>query len=252
MKRRILAAFLICMVLAFLTACGGGEKEKAETKTTTGTSASTDETTQEAKNESDSEEKTAAEDVTQSNPGQPENGSIVVYFGRVGNTDFPDNIDASSSASIQADNGEIKGNAQMIAEWIAEEAGCDTSEILVTDSYPVDYDETVDQARDEQNEGTKPALKTDINVDGYDTVYLVFPNWWGDLPMPVYSFFDACDLSGKKINVFITHEGSGFSSTIDTIKELEPEAKVTEGIAVQGGSVTEEEENIRQWVSDNK
>ena len=83
MKRRILAAFLICMVLAFLTACGGGEKEKAETKTTTGTSASTDETTQEAKNESDSEEKTTAEDVTQSNPGQPENGSIVVYFSRV-------------------------------------------------------------------------------------------------------------------------------------------------------------------------
>lgn len=102
-----------------------------------------------------------------------------------------------------------------------------------------------------QNEGARPELKTEIeNLDEYDTIYLVFPNWWGDMPMPVYSFLDAYDLSGKKINVFITHEGSSFSGTIDTIKELEPEAEVTEGLAVRGGSVAEEEDNIRQWVKD--
>lgn len=139
----------------------------------------------------------------------------------------------------------------MIAEWISEEAGCETFEILTKESYPVDYDETVDQASNEQNEGARPELKTEIeNLDEYDTIYLVFPNWWGDMPMPVYSFLDANDLSGKKINVFITHEGSSFSGTIDTIKELEPEAEVTEGLAVRGGSVAEEEDNIRQWVKD--
>ena len=186
-------------------------------------------------------------------PEQSKKKSIVAYFSRVGNTDFPEDVDASSSASIQADDGTIKGNAQMIAEWIAEEAGCDTFEILAKDTYPVDYDKTVEQARDEQSEGTRPALKTELeNLDEYDTVYLVFPNWWGDLPMPVYSFFDACDLSGKKINVFVTHEGSGFSGTIDTIKELEPKAEVTEAIDVRGGSVTEEEKTIKQWVTENQ
>lgn len=70
--------------------------------------------------------------------------------------------------------------------------------------------------------------------------------------MPLYFFFDACDFTGKKINVFITHEGSGFSGTVDTIKELESEAEVTEAIDVRGGSVAEEEENVRQWVADNK
>ena len=179
------------------------------------------------------------------------NNSLAVYFSRVGNTDFPEDVDASSSASIQAEGGQIKGNAQMIAEWISEEAGCETFEILTKESYPVDYDETVDQASNEQNEGARPELKTEIeNLDEYDTIYLVFPNWWGDMPMPVYSFLDAYDLSGKKINVFITHEGSSFSGTIDTIKELEPEAEVTEGLAVRGGSVAEEEDNIRQWVKD--
>lgn len=227
MKKRIITAILICLVFAFLSACGGQENK---TKTTPSTSAD-----------------------EQSTPGQSENGSIVVYFSRVGNTDFPEDIDASSSASIQVNDGVVKGNAQIIAEWVAEEVGCETLEVVAEDSYPVDYDETVDQARNEQSQKARPSLKTVAgDVEGYDTLYLVFPNWWGDLPMPLYSFFDACDFSGKKINVFITHEGSSFSGTIDTIKELEPEAEVTEAIAVRGGSVSEEEQNVRQWVTDNK
>ena len=259
MKKRIITAVLTCLLLVFLSACGG-----QESKTKIATSTSLDEqsteamgeTTQEKKTtqeEKDPEQKQTGTDEAQSIPEQSGNSSIVVYFSRVGNTEFPEDIDASSSASIQADDGVVKGNAQIIGEWIAEEAGCKTLEILAKDPYPVDYDETVEQARDEQSEGVRPDLKTvAVDVEGCDTVYLVFPNWWGDLPMPVYSFFDACDFSGKKINVFVTHEGSSFSGTIDTIKELEPEAEVTEAIAVRGGSVSEEEENIRQWVVDNK
>ena len=70
--------------------------------------------------------------------------------------------------------------------------------------------------------------------------------------MAVYSFFDACDLSGKTIKVCITHEGSRFSRTVDTIRQLEPDAEVTEGLAVRGGSVKDEEQNIRQWARENK
>ena len=253
-------ALSICLV-----GCGGGPGSKTGSETgkadsEIGSTGSGKETTtqeaeqgQEAEAVESSETTGNTEDVVESYTDQSKNGSIVVYFSRVGNTDFPKNVDASSSASIQADDGGIKGNAQMMAEWIAEEAGCDTFEIQVKDSYPVDYDETVEQARNEQSEKARPELKTETgDIDGYDTVYLVMPNWWGDLPMPVYSFFDACDLSGKKINVFITHEGSGFSDTIDTIKELEPEAEVVEGIDARGGSVAEEEESIKQWVSENK
>ena len=167
MRRRILAAFLICMTLSMLAACAGSKEEK----TSSGPSTSVDEQDQEEKSEVVPDEEKSADQA------HADNKSIVVYFSRVGNTDFPDGVDASSSASIQIDDGATKGNAQMIAEWIAEEAGCDTQEILVKDSYPVDYDETVDQARDEQSEGTKPALKTEFgNMGGYDTVYLIFPN----------------------------------------------------------------------------
>ena len=111
----------------------------------------------------------------------------------------------------------------------------------------------MEQAKNEQNENFRPTLKTVLENPGqYDDIYLVFPNWWGDLPMPVYSFFDTYDFSGKTIKVFITHEGSHFSNTIDTIRNLEPEAEIIEGLDIRGESVKDEELNIRTWVQENR
>lgn len=184
-----------------------------------------------------------------SNTAKAGEKAISVYFSRVGNTEFPDDVDAISSATLNRKNGELKGNAQLIAEWAADEAGCETFEIVTEESYPSDYDQTVDFAKEEQTQNKRPALKNALkNVENYSTVYLTFPNWWADMPMAVYSFFDAYDFSGKTINVFITHEGSGFSRTIDTIRELEPNAVVTEAVAVRGGNASDEENTIREWV----
>lgn len=184
-----------------------------------------------------------------SNTAKAGGKAISVYFSRVGNTEFPDDVDAISSATLNRKNGELKGNAQLIAEWAADEAGCETFEIVTEESYPSDYDQTVDFAKEEQSQNKRPALKNALkDVENYSTVYLTFPNWWADMPMAVYSFFDAYDFSGKTINVFITHEGSGFSRTIDTIRELEPNAVVTEAVAVRGGNASNEENTIREWV----
>ncbi len=67
-------------------------------------------------------------------------------------------------------------------------------------------------------------------------MYLVFPNWWGDLPMPVYSFLEEYDLADKDIILYVTHEGSGFSGTVDTVKDLQPKANVTEGLSIPAGN----------------
>ncbi len=178
----------------------------------------------------------------------PVKKSAAVYFSRVGNTDFPSDTDAVSSASLNIVNGTLKGNAQLIAEWAADEAGCDVFEIAAEKSYPVDYDATVDQAKAEQGDNVRPSLKSSFKLDDCDTVWLSFPNWWADLPMPVYTFFDEYDLSGKNIFVFVTHEGSGFSSTVQKIRELEPDANVIEALAVRGGSVPDKEQEIRDYI----
>lgn len=179
-------------------------------------------------------------------------GVLVVYFSRVGNTDFPDDVDAVSGATLSMEGDTLKGNAQRMAEWMADEAGGDLFAIRTEETYPADYRETTDAARREQSEGARPALKTHVeDFDGYSTVYLVFPNWWADLPMPVYSFLDEVDCSGKTLYVSVTHEGSGFSRTVGTIRELEPGASVIEGISVRGASVPDAEDAVRQFVKDN-
>ena len=67
-------------------------------------------------------------------------------------------------------------------------------------------------AADEQDENARPALKTTIdNLDDYDVIFLGYPNWWGDMPMPLYTFLEAYDFSDKMIIPFNTHGGSRFS-----------------------------------------
>lgn len=183
---------------------------------------------------------------------QTDSQVLVVYFSRVGNTDFPDDIDAVSSATLSRKDGELKGNAQLMAEWMADEAEGELFPLQTEALYPADYAKTTDVARQEQKDGVRPALKTEIDdFDRYTTVYLVFPNWWGDLPMAVYTFFDGHDCSGKTLYVSITHEGSGFSRTVETIRELEPDADVIEGLSLRGKAVADSEEVVRQFVQNN-
>ena len=276
-KRQLAMSILLAGLLLGLSACGNSASasgqdspapqenvaEAQETESQEQAEETVEETADSSEPEQAALESTEQEDAATADTtvaeasadeeGVPKSNTLVVYFSRVGNTDFPEGIDADSSASIRVGDSGLMGNAGQIASWIAEEAGCETMEILTEEPYPADYDETVNQAKQEQNEGFRPLLKADEKaVEDYDTIYLVFPNWWGDLPMPVYSFLDAYDLAGKTVNVFVTHEGSRFSNTVGTIAELEPDAGVQEGLAVQGGSVSDEEQNIRQWVIDHR
>ena len=178
--------------------------------------------------------------------------TLVVYFSRVGNTDFPSDVDAVSSATLSRKDGELKGNAQLMAEWMADEAGADLFEIQTVDKYPIDYRETTDVAKVEQNAKARPELASHIEgFENYSTVYLVFPNWWADLPMALYTFFDEYDFSNKTLHVSITHEGSGFSRTVGTIEGLEPDATVIQGLSIRGGSVPESERTVREFVRNN-
>ena len=219
--------------VTILTACGNAEDEKAEEQTKTET----------VQDEASSYETQEAQESTASDAKV-----LIAYFTRIGNTDddFPEGVDAVSSASLQKTDDGLKGNAQMIAEWIADETGGELFAVESEDLYPADYNETVDKAQKDQNDETRPALTKQVEDMGqYEKVYLVFPNWWGDLPMPVYSFLEEYDLAGKDIVLYVTHEGSGFSGTVDTVSELEPKANVSEGLSIRGGDVEDSEKEVR-------
>lgn len=95
-----------------------------------------------------------------------------------------------------------------------------------------------------------PGLPDDL--DGYDEIYLGYPNYWGTMPMAVYTFLENYDLAGKTIHPFCTHEGSGLSGTVQDIKKAAPGAVVTKGLAIHGSSVDSAKPALEKWVSEVK
>lgn len=190
-------------------------------------------------------ESTPKESSSQTNESTPApsntNGkNLVVYFS------MPDNVDDSTVVI----DGETLGNTQYMAYVIQETVGADIFRIEPETPYPTDHDELVDLASEEQSDNARPAIKDTIdNFDTYENIFVGYPNWWGDMPMILYSFFDEYDFSGKTIIPFNTHGGSGFSDTISTIKELEPNAEVLDGKSISRNDIQDAEQEIVDWVN---
>lgn len=160
-----------------------------------------------------------------------------------------DTVDAVAGASIVARENEKLGNTEYVAKLIQQTVGGDLFRIETVDAYPLDHDPLVDQAADEQDENKRPALSSHVeNFDQYETVILGFPNWWADLPMPVYTFLEEYDFGAKTIIPFVTHGGSGFSGTINTISQLQPDARVSENtLSLSRNSVADSEAIVVKW-----
>ena len=118
--------------------------------------------------------------------------------------------------------------------------------------YPADGGELIDYAAEEQEENARPELTSHIeDLAQYNTIFVGYPNWWGDMPMALYSFFDEYDFSGKTIIPFNVHNGSGLSRTIETIQELEPNATVIEdGFTISEDDVENAGENVSTWLNE--
>ena len=182
----------------------------------------------------------------------PVNANILIaYFSRVGNTDFPEDVDAVSSASLLRKDGALYGNTQYVAALIQQAAGGELFLIETEEKYPADYDETDQLGGKENRERSRPALASHVDdIADYDMIYLGYPNWYYDMPMAVYAFLEEYDLSGKTIIPFVTSGGSGFSKSISEIQNLQPNAEVlTEGYKVTHSKVNDVTlEDIEQWL----
>lgn len=212
-----LIAFLMSLVLVFAFAACSNQQSDPNTSSQNGSQ--TDESTPTPENK---------------------NGkNLVVYFS------MPDNVDDSTVVI----DGETLGNTQYMAYVIEETVGADIFRIEPETPYPTDHSTLVDLAKEEQNDNARPKIKAKIeNFDTYENIFVGYPNWWGDMPMILYSFFDEYDFSGKTIIPFNTHGGSGFSGTISTIKELEPNAEVLDGKSISRNDIQDAEQEIVDWV----
>lgn len=143
------------------------------------------------------------------------------------------------------------GNTENVANFIYEEVGGDIVKLEPVNAYTDDYNTLLDVAQEEQRNDARPEIATKINnIDEYDTIFLGYPNWWGDMPMIIYSFLDEYDLSRKTIAPFCTSGGSGLSGTPRTIQNEEPNATVTEGLSVMDSRSANSQSEVQSWLSE--
>ncbi|ADY35327.1 flavodoxin [Bacteroidales bacterium SW292] len=145
-----------------------------------------------------------------------------------------------------------KGNTHIIAEMIAAETDGDLFHIEPVTPYPDDYTECTEVAKQELNVKARPAIKGDIKVEDYDIIFIGYPNWWGDMPMPVYTFIEKHSWQGKTVIPFCTHEGSGLSGTENKLKAACKGATVLKGLAVRGATAqnaqAQAKESVNNWL----
>lgn len=176
------------------------------------------------------------------------NSNILVAYFSVMETDGVDTVSGASRVSV---DGKALGNNEYIAQIIQRETGGDLFVIETVQEYPTTHDPLLEFAYEEKAEDARPELATQIeNPDNYDVIFLGYPNWNADLPMSLYTFLEEYDFSGKTIIPFTTHGGSGFSRTVQTISELQPDAEVSEdGLSIPRNSVAGAEDDVVDWVN---
>ena len=146
------------------------------------------------------------------------------------------------------------GHLKTISHWIADETGADYIRVLAKDPYPLTYDETVDRAKVEKEKGIRPAINVDFSAHDfsqYETIFVGFPVWWYDLPMPMWTFLENMKLEGKMVIPFFSHEGtSDGSAAVPTVVKLSKGANVRAGdaISIRGSKTAKSEEEVRAWV----
>ncbi|MDE7242487.1 MAG: NAD(P)H-dependent oxidoreductase [Oscillospiraceae bacterium] len=161
-------------------------------------------------------------------------------------------VAVSSLAAEQYEVGVIEeGNTAIIADMIVEQTGADLFRIENVTPYPETYDGLLEISRQEEAADTRPEIsKTVDNMEDYDTIFLCYPIWWGDMPMIVYGFLESYDFSGKTIVPVCTHGGSGLSNTPQHIADTCPDATIADGLAIRGKTAQEQRDSAKETVTD--
>ena len=147
-----------------------------------------------------------------------------------------------------------KGNTEIVAEMIAKETSADLFHIERVKAYPKEYTPCIEEAKAELNSKARPEIKGDIKAEGYDVIFIGYPNWWGQPPMAVFSFLGKHSWQGKTVIPFCTHEGSGLSGTERSIKSACEGASMLKGLAIKGGTAQNDraaaQKQVPEWLGE--
>lgn len=240
--KKILSILFVFSLLFMLIACSSSTDPLQESSGQT-TSPSSQQDSVSVSNTVLESERTESE--------QSANNTLIVYFSRWGNTEYPSDVDATTSASIVVENDLRYGTTEYVANMIAEKVGGHLQRIETVTSYTADFDELRDVNHDEMSRNYLPELKKgDLDISAYDTVFIGYPVWATGVPQAVLSFLKEYDLSGKTVIPFCTHDGYGAGNSYQTIAEASHAAVSLEGIAIEAKDVPNAQDTVSSWLAD--
>ena len=234
--KRLFALILAAVMMLTLAACGTSAPAESASESGSETTNSTNVQTEPTAPVDDTEpDSSQTDDTAQAEQTEGDSNMLVAYF---------------SLAGEQYGVGVIEeGNTSIIAHMIAEQTGADLFEIEAVTPYPTSHSELLDVSRQEMANNARPEIAGTVdNMDDYDTIFIGYPNWWGDMPMIVYSFLEGYDLSGKTVVPFCTHGGSGLSNTESTIADITG-GTMKKGLAIPGTTAQNDRDTARSKVT---
>ncbi|MCM1306097.1 MAG: flavodoxin [Bacteroides sp.] len=167
--------------------------------------------------------------------------NLIVYYSRKG-----ENYCNGSIKNLK------KGNTEIVAEFIQKAVGGDLFEVDTVKPYSEDYYECTDEAKNELRANARPEIKAyPKDFDSYDNIFVGYPNWWGTMPMAMFTLLEKYDLKGKRIIPFCTNEGSGMGVSERDLKKLCVGAEVVKGLAIHGSEVAQSEKQVADWAKSN-
>ena len=144
------------------------------------------------------------------------------------------------------------GNTEIVCGLIKELIDADSFKIEMKTPYSPVYMTCIDEAKRDLRAKARPELVSlPESLDGYDTIVLAYPNYWGTMPMAVFTFLETFDFTGKTILPLCTNEGSGMGASERDIKKTCPGADVKPGLSVTGSQAANAKASVQKWLSAN-
>lgn len=165
---------------------------------------------------------------------------LIVYFSRKGENYYDGKI-----CNIE------KGNTEIVAEFIQKATGGDLFKVEPKTAYPENYYDCTEEAKRDLDSRERVPVKAFLNsVDGYDAIFVGYPNWWDTMPMAMFTFLEHYDLSGKTVIPFCTNEGSGMGVSERDLKRICVGATVKNGLPIRGTDAAKSEDKVTAWLKE--
>ena len=166
--------------------------------------------------------------------------TLIIYYSRKG-----ENYWNGSIKTI------VKGNTERVAEFIQDTVGGDLFEVETVREYSNSYMTCIEEAKQELREKARPEIKKMPDISDYDTIFVGYPNWWGTMPMCMFTALEKQDWKGKTVIPFCTNEGSGLGSSERDLKSICKGAKIKPGLSVHGAEAEQSKNKVANWAKDS-